>query len=380
MSILSHLLLGTDRLLVTNNVLDYSRLERHAEAACRPISLDMRTVSESILMLLPNRDDAEEVDLMVVVSPDVPHSLFLDETYIHRILMNLLSNALKFTRSGYILLLVELDGQNLVVTVKDTGSGIPPSFLPQLFEPFTQAQSKGSQRGTGLGLSIIKRLLHKMQGTIEVKSKDLDAAAGEPGQTGSTFVVTIPVQQSSDPQEMVNGTVQRPRIAIFHGNNERATQGLRISWGVFGYDVEVVQDFSDLAGSDWRYIWADLQYLRQNSAQLQKLLAQHQWPVLVPSDSLEALKQVPEITSADHFIALQKPLIWHSFHQRIAANKETPDHITTKAVTFAPLVDILECDNQEKLQDEPTVEPQVILLVEDNPVFDIEHRIPCVLG
>ena len=106
----------------------------------------MRTVCESILVLLPNKDDEAEVELMVVVHPDVSKSIYLDETYIHRILMNLLSNALKFTRSGYILLLIEMENGKLVTTVKDTGSGVPPSFLPQLFEPFKQAQTRGSQR------------------------------------------------------------------------------------------------------------------------------------------------------------------------------------------------------------------------------------------
>ena len=145
---------------------------------------------ESVLMLLPNKDDETDVNLMVVVSPNVPHSLFLDETYIQRILMNLLSNALKFTRSGYVMLSVEMENGALVATVKDTGTGIPPSFLPQLFEPFKQATTRGSQRGTGLGMSIVKQLLQKMRGTIEVESKHPDTASVGSEQTGSTFTVT----------------------------------------------------------------------------------------------------------------------------------------------------------------------------------------------
>lgn len=148
---------------VTNNVLDWSKLEKDGDAPCRPVALDMRTVCDSILVLLPNKDDEDNVDLMVVVNPTVPHSLYMDETYIHRILMNLLSNAIKFTRSGYILLLIEMEGGKIIVTVKDSGSGVPPSFLPQLFEPFKQAQTRlGSQRGTGLGLSITLGLLNRM--------------------------------------------------------------------------------------------------------------------------------------------------------------------------------------------------------------------------
>ena len=350
-------------------MLDYSKLERHAEAACRPISLDMRSVAESILMLLPNRDDAEEVDLMVVVSPEVPHSLFLDETYMHRILMNLLSNALKFTKSGYILLLLEMkDDHHLVATVRDSGMGIPPSFLPQLFEPFTQAHSRGSQRGTGLGLSIIKQLLQKMQGTIEVESKHPDTPAIEPGETGSTFVVTIPVQQSSSPRLTRDDIEDRQNIAVFPGYSPRAARGLRRAWEVFGYDVVIVKDFSDVAGSNCKYVWVDFYFLKQNPTLLRNLVLQDKWPVLIPYDSQESLKQVPEITSAAHFITLQKPLIWHSFEERIEATKKTPNNILTKAVTFAPLVDILDQDDKEQLQEETTIKPLVILLVEDNPV------------
>jgi len=81
--------------LITNNVLDWSKLEKDAEGICRPIALDIRTICESVIILLPNKDDEAEVELLVVVTPDVPHTLFLDETYIHRMLMNLLSNSLK---------------------------------------------------------------------------------------------------------------------------------------------------------------------------------------------------------------------------------------------------------------------------------------------
>ncbi|KAK4697653.1 hypothetical protein P7C71_g474, partial [Lecanoromycetidae sp. Uapishka_2] len=354
--------------LITNNVLDWSKLERHTEAACRPISLDMRTVCESILMLLPNRDDADDVDLMAVVSPDVPHSLFLDETYIHRILMNLLSNALKFTRSGYILLLIEMKEDRLIATVKDTGLGIPRSFLPRLFEPFTQAQVRGSQRGTGLGLSIIKQLLEKMRGTIEVESRHADTAEVCSEQTGSTFTVTLPAQRSTSPQDIQDRPEAHSSVAIFQDGNARSAQGLREAWRAFGCDIVNVQEFADLSGSEWKYIWADLPFLQNHPSHLRQLLKQDKWPVLVPYDTQNMLKQLPEVMSATHFITLQKPLIWHSFEERIAASKEPSNEIMTKAVTFAPTVDVLDHDVKEKLQEEPAVEYPTILLVEDNSI------------
>ena len=353
---------------VTNNVLDWSKLEKDAEAVCRPVALDMRTVCESVLMLLPNKDDEADVNLMVVVSPKVPRTLFLDETYIQRILMNLLSNALKFTRSGYILLSIEMENGKLVATVKDTGTGIPPSFLPQLFEPFKQATTRGSQRGTGLGMSIIKQLLHKMRGTIEVESRHPDTGSVELGQTGSTFVVTIPAPLSDTPdhQPLLNGAF--PRIAIFHGDNERCFEGLRTAWEVFGFEVVRAREFSDLSDWEWKYVWVDKPFLQGHPHFLQQLLDRDEWQVLMPYDAQEALQQNPSLLSLSRLVRLQKPLLWHTFADQIAAASEPLNNgALARTVRFAPQVVIVDGNNEEQPQ-QATAKDATILLVEDNPV------------
>lgn len=363
----------TDLSTVTNNVLDWSKLERDGETPCRPVALDMRTVCESILVLLPNRDDEAEVALMVVVAPSVPQSLYLDETYIHRILMNLLSNAIKFTRSGYILLLVEIDAGKLIATVRDTGSGVPPSFLPQLFEPFKQAQTRGSQRGTGLGLSITLGLLHRMQGTIEVQSKHPEAEDVEPGETGSTFTIRIPMQSSSMPQSALSSSEPLQKIAIFHDSNPRCLEGLCSAWEKYGFEVTMVNEISGLLDCDWKYIWADLNFLEHNPAHLQQLLDQEQWVVLVPYDTQEALERIPGILSAPNFVPLQKPLIWHTFQQRVAAATDPSRRgNVARTVRFAPKVGIVDHQTQEH-PEEPIAKGIVVLLVEDNPVIHVHH-------
>jgi Histidine kinase-, DNA gyrase B-, and HSP90-like ATPase len=341
-------------------------LERDSESIARPVALDIRTVCEAILVLLPNKDDEAEVETMVVVTPDVPKSIFLDETYMHRILMNLLSNALKFTRSGFIMLLVEFEAGKLVATVKDTGPGVPPSFLPQLFEPFKQAQTRGSQRGTGLGLSIVKQLLHNMNGTISVQSRHPEIQEVEPGQTGSTFTISIPVQSGIEADSF--NTQTPPKIAIFYGGNERVVEGLQIAWEKFGYEVVIVHNAAALAGMDWKYIWADLSFLKANPACLQTLLKHDTWTILVPYDTLHPIHQIPELESAPQFIPLPRPLIWHAFSQRIAAAKQgavKPE--VSRTVRFASTVDF--GDENDKAQiSKSTTENIVILLVEDNPV------------
>lgn len=261
-----------------------------------------------------------------------------------------------------------MDGDTLVSTVKDTGLGIPPSFLPQLFEPFTQAQVRGSQRGTGLGLSIIKQLLHKMQGTIQVDSNHTDTADIRPRQTGSTFTTRIPVQLSDELECIGDPSKDLPSIAVLRGEDARSLQGVRTAWEVFGYDVTIIQDFSNLDDKEWKYIWVDLEYLKANPAKLQRLLDQEKTPVLVPYDTQDSLKELPEVQSTSRFVTIQKPLIWHSFEQRIASAKEPSNNILTKAVSFAPTVEILDREHKEQLHDEPMTKQPVILLVEDNPV------------
>lgn len=355
--------------LITNNVLDWSKLERDSEAVCRPIYLDMRTVCESILMLLPSRGDEVEVDLLVAVAPDVPPSLFLDETYIQRILMNLLSNALKFTTSGYISLLVDIDGSNLVATVKDTGCGIPHSFLPDLFEPFKQAQTRGTQRGTGLGLSIIRQLLHKMQGSIEVDSKYIGDPGVQHDQCGSTFTITVPVTLEASSQGSLPAAYP-PKIAIFaNDRKERSLEGISMAWKTFGFETTIVHEISDLDNIPWKYIWVDFWTLQRCPLLFDQLAGRDACTILVPYDDPEMLQRSSKISSATHLVPLPKPLLLNSFEQRIAASRDAankPD--PTRGVRFAVNVDVLDHKNEKTIQEAPYVKRGVVLLVEDNPV------------
>lgn len=367
--------------LITNNVLDWSRLERDGEAVSRPVEVDIRDVCESIITLLPNDDDDTNVELMVVVAPNVPHSLVLDETYIHRILMNLLSNALKFTMSGYIMLLIEVDGRNLVCTVKDSGLGIPDSFLPHLFEPFKQAQTRGSSRGTGLGLSITKQLLKNMDGHIDVISNHPETDGTSPAEGGSTFIVTIPLPATAPLAEEL--PLPTNRIAIFHGGTPKALDGIVLAWHKFNAQPIVATSLDDLHKSDgdFEYIWADLAFLTAHPDIFQGLLEQTNWLVLVPCDTVAALKAFPRLRRSPQFVLLQTPVIWHAISHAVAAGFP---HEEAKAVRFAatPKSDVVEdplaaagllISSQapvpaDSLSPSPPVQEPLVLLVEDNPI------------
>lgn len=341
--------------LITTNVLDWSRLEKHGDTkACQLVALDMRQVCEAVINLLPNKDEDNEAEILVVVAPDVPHSLFVDETYIHRVLMNLLSNATKFTSFGYILLLVEMKDGKLVVTVRDTGCGIPPNFLPQLFDPFTQAETLGAHRGTGLGLSIIKQLLNKMNGDIVVKSKY--AATVGTQFSGSEFIATVPVPS---PYEVPSSPVSIAKVAIFHDGNAQYFEGLQTAWKHYGTEVVPVQDQSEVG--DIRYVWIDISLLQRRPEIYSWLAHQRQLLVLVTYETQLAMDYVFGMASAPrHFITLRKPLIWHSILHAVALIEAGTRSSPEKSVRFAPEVSLME---------EPKADvPFTILLVEDNKI------------
>ena len=346
--------------------MDWSKLESDGDGSCRLTPLDVRSVIESTLVLLPHQDERNDVEVLAVVAPSVPESLLLDETYIQRILMNLLSNSLKFTTSGFVMLSLEMNDGDLIAKIRDSGTGIPLSFVPQLFKPYSQAETRGTRRGTGLGLSIVKQLLYKMQGDITVQSWHVDDGFG-PTETGTIFTIRIPVQMSPPPP--TRQITESNTVALFSPPS-RLVEGLKIAWQLFGYEVVLVHHFSELASYEIKYVWADFRFLSENVDCLRHLLSQDHFTTLVPFEHQESLQRLPGVLSTPHFVPLPKPLIWHMFYNRIAIASHA-----AAAMKASPSV-----ENGSKIGVENGWAPQCfpeagiksatvnILLVEDNAV------------
>ncbi|HET9222365.1 MAG TPA: ATP-binding protein, partial [Roseiflexaceae bacterium] len=136
---------------------------------------------------------ARQGNSMEVQCADDIGSIYADRTKVRQILLNLLSNAAKFTTQGKITLTITRDSATepesewLCFAVADTGKGIAPEYLPRLFEPFTQADATRTRQndGTGLGLTLSQRFCRLMGGNITVVSS--------PG-NGSTFTVRLPLK------------------------------------------------------------------------------------------------------------------------------------------------------------------------------------------
>ena len=176
---------GKQLLGLINNVLDLSKIEAgHMELALGEYVAEdvVNTVKLSLRALAVSKG----LDLVATVAPDLPLCLG-DGKRITQCLMNLVGNALKFTREGRVEIRVEGRGATMLYAVADTGIGIPAEQIDTIFEEFRQADATVSRDfgGTGLGLSITKKLVELHGGRIWVES--------EPGK-GSTFFFSIPVR------------------------------------------------------------------------------------------------------------------------------------------------------------------------------------------
>lgn len=210
---------------IVNDLLDMAKLEAGKLAIelvpCAPLPL-----VDEVLALLRRKAELRTVQLELVLASPVPARVHTDPLRLRQVLVNLVDNAIKFSRGGTVR--VELgcrDGASpqLVVAVVDQGVGMAPEVVQRLFQPFEQADVSTTRRfgGTGLGLAISRQLVHLLGGVVEVEST--------PGQ-GSRFTVCLPTgsidgvervpqwpqpaARSASADGVVGGEVEAARIAV----------------------------------------------------------------------------------------------------------------------------------------------------------------------
>jgi two-component system sensor histidine kinase/response regulator len=169
---------STESLLrIINDILDFSKIEA-GKLSLESHNFYLEDVLNNIPDIAGYKLAEKELELLFNIAPDVPYNLIGDQLRLSQVLINLVSNAVKFTESGQIILKISCAGKKddtitLQFSVKDTGIGMKPEQMSELFTKFTQADTSTTRRfgGTGLGLSICKNLVEMMGGTIEVKSE-----------------------------------------------------------------------------------------------------------------------------------------------------------------------------------------------------------------
>ena len=202
---------GEGLLVVINDILDYSKIES-GNMDLEWLPFDLQETLESSIELLALKAQEKKLDLVYLIEPDVPAWIYGDLARLRQVLVNLISNALKFTDQGEVFVSVRNTGQSapdaprsvlLEVCVKDTGIGIPADKLDRLFQAFSQVDSSTARRfgGTGLGLAISRRLVEAMGGKMWVESEE---------GIGARFFFSL-VTEAAVPVESAS-SAQRPEL------------------------------------------------------------------------------------------------------------------------------------------------------------------------
>ena len=175
-------------LLLINDILDLSKIESgKLEVKLRQFSLD--TLIAGIRSMVMTLNDNPAVEFLVEKNESVPDNVTSDAQKLHDILTNIISNSVKFTDRGTIVLKIYIERQRLYFEVSDTGIGIEQKHIGHIFDEFTQADSSTTRKypGTGLGLAICRKMVQLLGGNIKVHSK--------PGEgTTTTFYVPLKTQ------------------------------------------------------------------------------------------------------------------------------------------------------------------------------------------
>ncbi|MBG6188554.1 ATP-binding protein [Flavobacterium sp. CAN_S2] len=196
---------GDALIVLINDILDLAKVDS-GKMTFEKIPFKMKASISAMLHLFETKIQEKNLNLIQVYDDKIPTNIIGDPVRLHQIILNLVSNAVKFTTKGKITVSVDLlheDAENVILqfAVTDTGIGIAEEKIEKIFENFQQASSGTSRLygGTGLGLAIVKQLIEPQGGKIIVKSKVNE---------GSTFSFTLPFQKANADTELENEIVE----------------------------------------------------------------------------------------------------------------------------------------------------------------------------
>ena len=222
-------------LVIINDILDFSKIEAR-KLELDSVEFDLAGVVDEVVRAQAIRAHGKGIELSCYVAPEVPHVAKGDPVRIRQVLLNLVSNAIKFTEHGEVAVEVrrthdEPGRAHVCFAVRDTGIGIPTSKQQQIFESFTQADASTTRRfgGTGLGLAIASQLVGLMGGRIEVESEE---------GIGSTFLVHVPLETAfvAAPTQPARrfADLRSVRVLVVDDNltNQRIFKDMLTHWGM----------------------------------------------------------------------------------------------------------------------------------------------------
>ncbi len=358
-------LAGEALLRIINDILDFSKNEA-GKLELDIIDFNLVQVVEETAALVAESAQSKNLELLAYCSPELPLGLRGDPSRLRQILLNLASNAVKFTTEGEVVIRAQVDGDTadgpvVRFEVSDTGLGLDQEDRQRLFEPFSQADSTTTRRfgGTGLGLAICRQLVAAMGGTLGVES--------ELGR-GSTFWFTLPLQlaaadQSVAPSRSTDGLAGQRVLVVDDNHTNRLV--LFEQLGAWGMRADVAVDGpSSLAlleeaadrGAPYAMVLLDLCMPQMDGLELAARISANPKLTGVP---LVLLTSVPDVSAdqardAGIAVRLTKPVQLSRLHSAL-------QEVTKTVLTGPPRMSSTPVAQQPRSRGH-------VLVVEDNHV------------
>jgi PAS domain S-box-containing protein len=326
---------GDALLHVIDDILDYSKIEAgKLELEKEPVAL--RECVEGALDIVAPRAWEKEIELGCLIDEDVPAGIVGDAARLRQVLLNLVSNAVKFTEEGEVVvhLAAEPTGASayrLEFAVRDTGVGIPEDRMDRLFSSFSQVDASTTRRygGTGLGLAISKRLVELMGGTMWVESE-----AGK----GSTFHIDLPVEAAEVPAHVAAQSAlpqlagKRLLVVDDNATNLEIVAGHARSWRMEA--VAIASPVEALArieeGEQFDVAVVDLVMPEMDGLALAREIRRHRDERELPLVLLTSLGRLPRVQSSGEFaVQLAKPVkasqLYNALVRALAEHVQEPE-------------------------------------------------------
>jgi signal transduction histidine kinase/DNA-binding response OmpR family regulator len=364
---------GEALLVLINDILDYSKIEAgHLDLESHPF--DLMDCVDTALELVSLRAVEKGIELINDLNPALPRTVVGDITRTRQILVNLLTNAVKFTHYGHILVCIELvegcPGETLDTaapvtlrcSVRDTGIGIPPDKMDRLFKSFSQVDASTTRKygGTGLGLAISKRLAELMGGEMWVES------SGIPGE-GATFSFTLQVPATTQAMSAWEANHRNEllgkRVLVVDDNpaNLRIVERVADSFAMNSIAYLSAEDavIAVRDGLDFDLALLDMQMPEMDGADLARLITAAPAGQDKPLILLSSLG-VP-LSAADQalfFATLSKPYRFSALFELMVRSQQQARKVQSARAAPSPV--------RQAALPVPAVQPLRILLVEDN--------------